>query len=278
MISDNFLENLFTLEDGYIFLSMAISLIGLYFVFSRIIKKSRMQNDQKRRFLGNARAFMLFCLITTTLVIWSTELYQFVISIAALMAGFAIASKEVLLCLGGSFYKAFARPFTVGDRIEINGIRGDVVDVGLMGTQLLEVGPKDYTQQLTGRLITIPNSQFLAFEVFNETDSVTEHRDFVLHIIKVPIELNESWEVKRDLLLQCAQDICQQYIEAAAKFFKRLSKKRQVDSPLIEPRINLKFDTPDNIFLVLRVCVPVDKRGTIEQEILRSYLKQTYNN
>ncbi len=270
------LKTLFTVEDLYILSGIILIFLTVYFAVAGLIKSSRMANDQKRRTLSHIRALFILVGIISIMTLWATELYQFIISIAALMAGMAIASKEVLLCIGGSFYKAFARPFSVGNRVEINGIRGDVVDVGLLSTQLLEVGPKDYTQQLTGRMITIPNSLFLSCQIFNETDAVTEHQDFVLHIIKVPIEVDYHWEEHKDCLLNSANESCEKYVDPARKFFSRLSKKRQVDIPLIEPRINIKFDGPNKILLMLRVCVPVDKRGTIEQEIMRNYLKRSY--
>ena len=271
------ISEMFDLQDLYIFGVILATLTTLYLVSGRSIRHSRMANDQKRRFIANLRGFFIFILLGSIFILWADELYQFVISIAALMAGFAIAGKEVFLCFGGSFYKAFARPFSVGNRIEIDGIRGDVVDVGLMSTQLLEIGPKDYTQQLTGRMITIPNSLFLSSEVFNETDSVTEQQDFVLHVIKVPIQVNKDWEVHKDSLLECANHYCEKYVQPATDFFKRLSKKKHVDVPLLDPRINIKFDAPEQVLFILRICVPVDEKGIIEQEILKAYLKKNYS-
>jgi small-conductance mechanosensitive channel len=272
----NNFKTLLNYQDLYTFGIIAITLILLYFSIGKIIKTSRMANDQKRRTLSNIRNFFLFVLVTSIFILWATELYQFVISIAALMAGFAIAGKEVFLCFGGSFYKTFARPFSVGDRIEVGGIRGDVVDVGLMSTQLLEVGPKDYTQQLTGRMITIPNSQFLTSKVFNETDAVNEGRDFVLHVFQVPIKNDSNWAGHKEILLECAKDSCDKYIDQANNFFKNLAKKRQVDAPYIEPRINVKFDSHDQILLIVRVSVPVERRGTVEQDIINNYLAKSH--
>lgn len=263
-------------SDLYTFGTIGIVLITLYFFIGRLIKRSRMSNDQKRRFITNLRTFFLIILVGSIFILWATELYQFVISVAALMAGFAIAGKELFLCFAGTFYKTFTRPFSVGDRIEIKGFRGDVVDIGLLSTQLLEVGPKDYTQQLTGRMITIPNSIYLSNSVFNETDAVTEGRDFVLHIFKVPINNDEHWEKNKNILLKAANDSCQKYIEPATVFFEKFAKKRQVDVPVIEPRINIKFDGHAQIILIVRITVPVERKGTMEQEIINDYLRKSH--
>jgi len=262
-------------QNATIFLGIIVSLSLLYFIIRKSVKNSRMANDQKRRFIGNLRSFFIFIILSSVFTLWATELYQFIISIAALMAAFAIASKEFFLNFGGSFYRAFARPFSVGDRIEVDGIRGDVVDVGLMSTQLLEVGPKDYTQQFTGRTMTIPNAILLSTKIFNETDTATEEKDFVLHVFKVPIKNNFEWEKHKEVLLECAKDACLEYMEQASDFFKKFAQKKQVDSPTVEPRVNIKFDTANHLFLIVRICVPVKKRGSIEQEITNNYLRKT---
>jgi len=266
----------FNFQEMYTFLGIGLFLICIYFIIRKIISTARMSNDYKRQFTGYIRTVLFFIFFGSFFILWADELYEFIISIAAMLAALAIAGKEIFLCFGGSLYKAFARPFSIGDRIEIDGIRGDVVDIGLMSTQMMEVGPKDYTQQLTGRTITIPNSRFLTAEICNETDSAREGRDFVLHVFKVPIKHTAEWEQKKNKLLDCAKEACDKYHDQALTFYKYLSKERQIDMPFVEPRINVKFDTSEQIFLIVRVSIPIERRGTIEQEIITSYLTKTF--
>lgn len=235
-----------------------------------------MSNEQKRRSVANIRTFFICILFTTIFVLWATELYQFILSIAALCAAMAIATKDLVLNFGGTFYRAFAHPFSVGDRIEVNEIRGDVVDIGLMSTQLLEVGPKDYTHQFTGRTISIPNSLFLSHNIYNETDSVSKEDEYALHVFKVPIKNDPDWKKHVDTILEAANKACKQFEAPAEIHFQKMARKRQVDMPWIEPRINLKFSSSEEIFLIVRVSVPVRKKGTIEQEIIKEYLSTIF--
>ena len=273
------LESLFRGHDVYIFIFLISCLIGLYFLIGRGVKNSRMANDQKRRTIANLRAIFILILLGTSFVLWADEFYQFIISIAALLAACAIAGKELFLCYGGSFYKTFARPFSVGDRITIGSIRGDVVDIGLMSTQLIEVGPKDYTQQLTGRTITIPNSQFLTTSIFNETDSVHDGkgRGYGLHVFIVPIVNARTWKKHKEFLLNSANEVCSEYFKQAKNFFIMMAKKRQVDIPYVEPRVNIRVESPEKILLIVRISVPIEMKGTLEQEILNSYLEKVYS-
>lgn len=271
-----YLELLKQYDEYLIFIGMVIAVLTLYFSASAVIKSSRMTNDNKRRVISKIRTIFIFLILITTFVVWAKELYQVIISLAAIGAGLAIAFKEVFLCFGGGFYRAFAQPFSVGDRIEINGIRGDVIDIGLMGTQLLEVGPKDYTHQYTGRTVSFPNSLILTSNVLNESDSAHDADDFALHIFTVPIKNDSNWDIHRNQLLDSAKDVCNQYVEDAQKFFQKLAKKRSVDTPWVEPRINMRFSSTSQLDLIVRVTVPVKMKGTVEQLILTKYLEQTH--
>lgn len=237
-------------------------------VFARWVKKSQFNIDNKRRLTSNARGLLSFALVISALLVWSTEIYSVIISFTAVAAAIAIATKELLLCVGGGFYKTMSRPFSIGDRIEVDGIRGDVIEVGFLSTQLMEVGPGDLTHQYTGRSVNIPNSKFLSSNIINETFST----DYVLHVFYVPIHKDKDWEKHQQELLSAANKECAQYVEQGIKHFHKIAKKRQLDPPSIQPRVNIKVIDPDQINLVVRVTVPTRIRGMVEQSIIKDYL------
>lgn len=250
-----------------------IAIYGIvYFLTARATFRSSLPLNQQRRIMNNAKGILLLVIFISALIIWHSEIYSVIISLAALAAGLAIATKEVLLCIGGSFYRTSSRAFQVGDRIEINGARGDVIEIGVFSTQILEVGPGDLTHQYTGRAVNIPNSQFLTHKIINETYS----DDFVLHVFKVPVKNDSNWESHQKNLLLQAQKECNQYVEAAQKHFDNIAKRKHVESPLLKPRVTIKISSPDTVTLVVRVTVPVRERGKIEQQILINYLRATH--
>lgn len=271
------LTELLEWQDAFNFVIAVFITLFIYFLIRGAILNSRMGNDQKRRTLSNIRAIFFIIVLFSFVVIWATELYQFTLSIAALGAALAIASKEVILNFGGTFYRAFARPFSVGDRIEIKEIRGDVVEVGLMSTQLLEVGPKNYTHQYTGRMISIPNSLFLGEMIKNESDTnFHDENAFVLHTFLVPITNTKNWKKHYSLLLESAKKSCNRYTTDANRYFTKIAKKRQVDVPWIEPRINVRFESPTEINLLVRITIPINLKGVLEQEIIKNYLNSIH--
>jgi small-conductance mechanosensitive channel len=254
------------------FMSLLTAYGFVYFLTARATFRSRLPLNQQRRIINNAKGILLLVSVISALVIWHTQIYSVIISLAALAAGLAIATKEVLLCIGGSFYRTSSRAFQVGDRIEIKGARGDVIEIGVFSTQILEVGPGDLTHQYTGRAVSIPNSQFLSHKIINETYS----DDFVLHVFKVPVKNDNNWESHQRTLLHQAQKECNQYVDAAQKHFDTIARRKHVESPLLQPRVTVKITSPDTVTLVVRVTVPVRERGQIEQKILTGYLREIH--
>lgn len=76
-------------------------------------------------------------------------------------AGLAIALQEVAKSAAGWVYLSSKSGFGPGARVEVQGIVGEVVDVGILKTTVLEVGNLVKARQSSGRLATIPNSFFL---------------------------------------------------------------------------------------------------------------------
>lgn len=259
-------------KDIFIHLTVLIILVFSYMIFARWVNKAQFNIDYKRRLRSNARGFFSIAIVISSLLIWSNEIYSVIISFTAVAAAIAIATKEVLLCIGGGFYKTVSRPFSVGDRIEIDGVRGDVIEFGFLSTQLMEVGPGDLTHQYTGRSVNIPNSKFLTSNIINETFST----DYVLHMFSIPIPRDTDWEKHQIALLESANKECQQYIDLGIKHFHKLARRRQLDPPSIQPRVNIKIVETDQINLIVRVTVPMRIRGTIEQSILKEYLSRVF--
>ena len=75
----------------------------------------------------------------------------------AILAALVIGTKELIMCFLGSIVKAGSNAFSLGDRIRIGDIEGDVIDQNLLSTQLQEVAEGQYS----GQLVSLPNSMFL---------------------------------------------------------------------------------------------------------------------
>jgi small-conductance mechanosensitive channel len=73
-------------------------------------------------------------------------------------AGLTIALQDFILAFFGWFVLIGKNGIRVGDWVEIDGVGGEVTEVGLMSTTLLETGDSAEKGRPTGRSITILNS------------------------------------------------------------------------------------------------------------------------
>jgi small-conductance mechanosensitive channel len=185
---------------------------------------------------------------------------------AAVAVAGVIATREILACLTGAFVRTASRSFAVGDRIEIQGVRGDVVELGAFTTTLLEVAPESARQ--TGRAVSVPNSRFLDSAVWNESFA----GEYGLQLLRVPLPVSASWRDAERRLLGAARLECQPYLEPARQRTRDQAWKRGLGPDTVEPTVSLSLPDHETLELLLRFPAPAASRARVEQAILRRYL------
>jgi small-conductance mechanosensitive channel len=199
--------------------------------------------------------------------LWATELHTFALSVVALGAALVLATKELILCVMGGVLKTTSEAFEIGDRIEIDGARGDVINHGWLATTLLEIGSG---HQWTGRALTIPNSKLLSHPVINET--FTEA--YVLHVIEVPLGPSDDVGRAETLLLAAAQEACSDYLEAAERHMGKHTRAQGLPAPTVTPRVIVQIPDAGKVTLLLRLPTPAREKGVVEQRVLRQFLER----
>lgn len=269
------MDLLATLRDNVVvrdaFASLLIIAIALVLRSAglKALRRSKLEIDDQLRWRAQIRNATVAIVLLSVTVVWAQELRAVAISVAAIAAALVLATKEFIMCLMGSTLRASGSSFRVGDRIEVAGVRGDVLDIGPLTTAVLEVGPGQSIHQRTGRKITLPNSVFLTQPVTNETMS----DDFVLHVLRVPLATDADWRAARDMLAVIATERCAQYVDDTRRALAQASPAG-VGGNLIstEPVVYLELPDPGRVELLLRFPTPARQRGRVAQQILRRFL------
>ena len=115
---------------------------------------------RQRRF--TIRAITNAVVAVALLGIWLSEIQNLLFSLAAVMVALVVATKELIMCIAGSVLRFGGHLFKVGDRIELYGIRGEVIDHGLFSTTIMELSPREQGSMGTARTVMLPNSMLLA--------------------------------------------------------------------------------------------------------------------
>ncbi len=238
------------------------------FYLIRKIQKIRISDHVLAGHHVMARNILAMLFVIGMLIIWSQQLQSIALTIAALSVALSIGFKEYLMCAMAALYRAVTRCFRIGDRIEIGGFRGDVIDHSLLFTTLLEVGPGHESERRTGRVVQVFNSLFVVHPFVNESFGSA----YTLHTFIYPIRIDENWKLARELLLQSANKICFKYIPKAQHFLEKLAADQGVKVPDAHPSLVMQIHAADRIDLLLRVPVPVDQKAQVEDAILVDFL------
>ncbi|MCC6873770.1 MAG: mechanosensitive ion channel family protein [Sandaracinaceae bacterium] len=233
----------------------------------RAIGRAARDDATRVRWASTARNITLLVFLLGSVGIWATELRTFAISVVAIAAALVLATKELILCVSGTVLRTTAGSFSVGDRVELAGVRGDVIDTSLFTTTILEIGAG---HQRTGRSITVPNSVLMSQAVVNETFM----DEYVLHVITIPMASGAGWKRSEQALLAAARAATAEHLEPARRFMNALAAKHGLPQFSVEPRVLVALPSPTEMQLVLRLPAPSRDRGRLEQWVLRDYLER----
>ena len=233
-----------------------------------VLRYEGLSIDVRRRWVVVLRNASVLLLLFGLLSIWAEELRTLAVSLIAFAVALVIATKELILCASGAIVRTAGDAYGVGERVEIAGMRGEVVDQSMLTTTLLEIGPGE-AHQFTGRKIVVPNSLLLSSPVINDA----YYPGVDLHVIKIPLDETEDWEQAERLLLEAAKIECGAFVDEARTHLRLAESLRGVEAPSVEPRVTIQLPEPGHVELLLRVAAPARRKGRIEQAILRRYLR-----
>ncbi len=233
-----------------------------------LLQGSDLSVEGRKRWALTIRNILLVLFILGIGFIWAPKLQTIAVPLLAIALAVVLATKEILTCISGSILRMVTKAYSIGDRIEIGGIRGNVVDHNALTTTLLEIGPGQTSHQYTGRAMVIPNSFLFSHPLTNETYT----KKFRLHIITVPLSTDDDWKRAEQLLLKAGQVEAAPYIEEARTYLKKLEGKLWLDAPSVKPRVTVQLPEPGRIHLLLRVPCPTQYPSRLEQAILKKFL------
>ena len=204
-------------------------------------------------------------LIIGLLSIWYNDRTRLATAFGLMSAGLAFALQKVITSIAGYFVILRGSTFTVGDRISMGGVRGDVVHLGFIQTTIMEMGQPPSVQsadpamwvrsrQFTGRIVTVSNSQIFEEPVFNYT------RDFPLmwEEMVIPITYQADRARVESIMLAAASEHAVDADAPAAATKKDLQERFGVSPLDLVPKVF--FRITDN-WLELTVRFVVDTHG-----------------
>jgi small-conductance mechanosensitive channel len=250
-------------------LAVIVGALAIRTLVIRTILKGAPRSEVRRGWVVSVRNATWLVIVLGLAAVWAEALVGFGAALLAFAVAFVIATKELIQGVLGNFVRTTTNMYSVGDRIEVGPHRGDVVDLNLFTTTILEVGPGHTSHLRTGRTIVLPNMLLVTTPVVNESAM----KQFVVHSFTVPVSVEDDWKQAEAVLLEAAQKECAPYLDEARRHMNALEREHGLQSLPLQPRILVDVSEPDRVNLMVRVPAPVGRQGPVEQAILRAFLE-----
>ena len=247
-------------------------ILAVAFGFGELWRKTifRYVHDPRRRY-----QFLLLRKIVMWLVFgiiiafaFATQLGSVATFAGLLTAGIAVALQSVILSVAGYFFLIGRFGIRVGDRVQIGGVTGEVMDIGLVRLHVMELGSGDMP---TGRVVAFSNSI-----VFQSTAGLFKQipgTSFVWHEITLTLSPDSDYHVVEQRLLGVVEAVFADYHEDIEWQRRQLERTLSYTQPTeLRPTSRLRF-TQAGLEAVIRFPVTLQNAAEVDDRVTRELLK-----
>ena len=179
---------------SYIFVKVFVKIICFF--------NTRFNSNERTLYLINKKvtAFGVVVNIILLILIWESKITKLMTLISFVSAALAFALRDFVYNFFAGIYINVKKPFKVEDRVEVDGIVGDVVNISSLTFDILEVSSKDNGEQSTGIMIHIPNSKVFNGGVKNYTEAFKYIWDEISVRVPVDSDIDSAKSVLYDIV------------------------------------------------------------------------------
>lgn len=246
--------------------------LGIVFLMTRILKRvltryvpNNTTRYQARKFI-TLIGYIVFAIMA--MLIFNYKLSSVTLALGLAGAGIAFALQEVIVSVAGFTAILSGHFYKVGDRIQMGGIKGDVVDIGVLRTTLMEIGDWVDGDLYNGKMVRVANSFLFKEPVFNYSGDFP----FLWDEIKIPVKTDSDHEYFRQVLQNILEEEVGDFGRASQSSWDKLTNQLYVENAQVTPMITLSFDENWTTY-TLRYVVDFKKRRTTKDKIYTNILK-----
>jgi small-conductance mechanosensitive channel len=210
---------------------------------------------------------------SVVLLIWLGFGSNFTVAMGILGAGIAFASQETIGSFAGYLNIITGNLYRIGDRVRIGAVTGDVLDISMLRTTVMEIGEWIQAEQHTGRIVTIANRAVFSDPVFN----YTQHWGYLWDEITIPVTYDSDWRRAQEIMLDHAEEYTAHLQEQAQTELRELTKRYPIHEETVTPQLYLVM-TDNWIGITLRYVVDARERrkvtGQLHRELLHHFQEE----
>lgn len=217
---------------------IVLCVIGLNTIVMRLVEHRRLDRRRKQTLASIVKLGVQFAAVLIVLFVIFGLPSQTPTIVGLTTAGLTVVLQDFIIAFFGWFILIGKKGIGVGDWVEINGVGGEVVEVGLFRTALLETGNWTDAGHPTGRRVTFINSFAIKGQFFNFSTSGQWMWDEIMFTIPVDTDSYAAVERIRNAVLEETKPD----MESAEKEWQTVTRQNKigVSGFNAEPSLNLR--------------------------------------
>jgi len=232
-------------------LSLTLWTIAGVYLFVKVLSAElflRKIKDKMVRYSLNKVITILSAVVAIAIIlhIWFPDTQSLVVAVGVISAGVVIALQDVFRNFAGGILIMTGNLYRVGDRIEIGGETGDVMDIGIMNTTMMELRGWIDSDQATGRITSIPNGKVITTQVHN----YTKDHSFLWDEIMIPITYASNWKKAKEVMLDIVTRETVEIVKEAEAEIEKIGETYYLPRRMVEPAVYL---TPTDNWITFHV-------------------------
>ncbi|MCT4366361.1 MAG: mechanosensitive ion channel family protein [Synechococcaceae cyanobacterium MAG-AL2] len=263
-MADPLVSKLFIAVAGLLVISLLIR--SFQYSLTRYLKDSdsRYYGRKLITFSGYLAGFVFIT------IVFKDRLGGLTVAIGVASAGITFSLQEVIASVAGWIAISAGGFYNPGDRVQIGGSKGDVIDIGILRTTLMELGEWVESDLYTGRIVRIANSFVFKAPVFNYSGDFP----YLWDEIKIPVKYGSDHRLARSILEQVIAEMIPTNTTANVKAaWQVMFRKYLIEDARIDPVVSLVL-TDNWIEFTIRYVVDYKTRRLIKDQLFTRILDE----
>ncbi|NND70155.1 MAG: mechanosensitive ion channel [Rhodothermales bacterium] len=251
---------------------VVIGLIAIFLIRALINRSLRVRVDNSnaryraRKIVSMATYVVVVIYIS---IVFASQLGALTFMLGIAGAGIAFALQEIIMSIAGWIAISLGGYYTVGDRIQLGGITGDVVDIAILRTTLFETGAWVDGDLYNGRVVRISNSFLFKEPVLNYSGDFP----FLWDEIRVPVRYGSDLALARELCSATAADLLGEFSRNARNEWKRMTNKYMIEQAIVDPLVTITADE-NWVTFTIRYVVDFKQRRATKDKLFTELLRR----
>ena len=237
-------------------------------LIKKFLKRHIENNTVKYRSQKSIEIVAYFFLAIITVLYFTGNIKDFTLIIGLFSAGIAFTLQELILSVAGSLFIFVVKVYSPGDRIEINGIKGDVIDVDSIYTTMMEIGQWVESDNYSGRIIKLSNAFIFKGPVYNYSKDFP----FIWDEFNIPIRYGSDIELAKSIIIKIASETLSNYTKNSKSQWKEVVVKYYIEDAEVNPTLAITL-TDNWIKFNLRYIVDYKKRRSTKHTLNEKLIK-----